>query len=461
MHSSLDYSSNSAPQQLNVAVVGTGISGMSAAWLLSQGHHVTVYAADKRVGGHSNTVTADLDTGESIPVDTGFIVYNEMNYPNLTAMFDHLGIDTADSDMSFAASLRDASLEYAGTDLNGLFGQRRNIVRPRYWRMLADLVRFYKTAPKALADHETENMSLGEYLQRHRYSDAFIVDHLLPMGAAIWSTTAEDMKAYPIRAFVRFFMSHGLLNLTARPQWRTVQGGSRNYVDVLTKPYADRIVLDDVMRIQRSPNSVVIETASGRKERFDHVVVATHADEALNLLDDADGLEHELLGKWQYTANRAYLHTDASLMPSNRRVWASWNFIEGQEDDQLCVTYWMNQLQPLATQQNVFVTLNPVHEPDPASVLQTIDYTHPYFDNAALETQPRLWNLQGRRNTWFCGSYFGYGFHEDGLQSGLAVAEQLGGIRRPWQVEGESNRIHVGEAAPHSTVSPSVLSAAE
>lgn len=457
----MDATPDNPFRPLKIAVVGSGISGMSAAWLLSKRHKVTVFEKETRVGGHSNTVMASVGDVGQTPVDTGFIVYNELNYPNLTALFDHLNVTTVDSNMSFAASIGAGALEYAGDNLNTLFGQRRNILRPRFWLMLKDLVRFYKSAPTALDDPSTVDMSLGTYLLKHDYSNAFVEDHLLPMGAAIWSTTAEDMRAYPIRAFVRFFVSHGLLNLTDRPQWRTVKGGSRRYVEALTADYAADIVHDGVTRISRGAEGVSITTATGRHEAFDDVVIASHADEALGLLEDADDLERALLGRWRYTENRAYLHTDATLMPKNKRVWSSWNFIEGDQDDQLCVTYWMNRLQPLESKTDLFVTLNPVHEPDPAKVLRTFDYTHPYFDVSALESQPELWRLQGRRNTWFCGSYFGYGFHEDGLQSGLAVAEQLGGLRRPWSVEGESNRIHVSHIATRNQAVAPVMTAAE
>lgn len=444
------------PRPLNIAVIGTGIAGMSAAWLLAKRHNVMVFEKEQRVGGHSNTVDVMTDDASDIAVDTGFIVYNELNYPNLTALFDHLGVETADSDMSFAASLGGGALEYAGTDVNSLFGQRRNLVRLRFWRMLRDLLRFYRTAPRALDDPTTESMSLGQYLDRESYSEAFVADHLLPMGAAIWSTMADDMRAYPVRAFVRFFVSHGLLNLMARPQWRTVKGGSRNYVKRLTGGYSNGIVHDGVKSVRRFDDHVVVETRDRCSMRFDHVVIAAHADEARGMLADPDALERELLGPWRYTDNTAYLHTDPALMPKKRRVWASWNFIEGSQeaaaDAPLCVTYWMNRLQPLETRRNVFVTLNPVREPEERLTLKTLDYSHPYFDAAALATQPRLWDLQGRRRTWFCGSYFGYGFHEDALQSGLCVAEQLGGLRRPWSVRAENGRIHVN-AAPVDAMS--------
>jgi predicted NAD/FAD-binding protein len=435
------------PHSQKIAVVGTGIAGMSAAWLLNQGHRVTVYEKNQRVGGHSNTVDANIETG-TIPVDTGFIVYNELNYPNLTALFEHLKVPTKDSEMSFAASLGGGEFEYAGTDLNGLLGQRSNIVRPRFWSMMRDLLRFYREAPSFLNDTACSDLSLGEYLAREKYGREFIRDHLLPMGAAIWSTTAAEMAAYPAEAFIRFFVSHGLLNITDRPQWRTVDGGSRAYVERLTADYRSCIQYGGVRSICRMDDKVCVTDHQGVQTDYDHVVIATHADEALSLLSDPSETEKALLGAWQYTDNRAVLHTDRSLMPKRSRVWSSWNFIgdagaSEDEESALCVTYWMNRLQSLDPGSPLFVTLNPVHEPAPDKILCEFDYTHPFFDHAALSSQERLWSLQGQRRTWFCGSYFGYGFHEDALQSGLAVAEQLGGRKRPWTVENESGRIQL------------------
>ena len=435
-------------QRLKIAVVGTGIAGMSAAWLLNQAHAVTVYERNCWIGGHSNT--AEVPTAQGVmPVDTGFIVYNERNYPNLTALFAHLRVPTKDSEMSFSASLDGGRLEYAGTNLNGLLGQRINVLRPRFWRMVSDLLRFYREAPAYLNEPMAEHVSLGDYLRRENYSDGFVEDHLLPMGAAIWSTTAAEMRAYPATAFIRFFQSHGLLTLTDRPQWRTVDGGSREYVKRLTAPYCDRIRFGGVRRVRRLPNEVLIEDHRGVIESYDHVVIAAHADEAFSMLADPDPLEQRLLAAWRYTKNRAVLHRDSSLMPKRRRVWSSWNFIGERHDDgvrPLCVTYWMNQLQSLDPRDPLFVTLNPLREPAAGTVIGEYDYAHPYYDRAALATQRELWLLQARRRSWFCGSYFGYGFHEDALQSGLAVAEQLGGLRRPWSVRDESGRIAVQHA---------------
>ncbi|MEK9724750.1 MAG: FAD-dependent oxidoreductase [Rhodospirillaceae bacterium] len=436
-------------RRIRIAIVGTGIAGMSAAWLLDQGHDITVYEGNPWIGGHSNTVDAESG-GATVPVDTGFIVYNERNYPNLTALFAHLGVPTKPSEMSFAASLDGGGFEYAGTNINGMLGQRRNALRPRFWRMVKDIVRFYRAAPALLDEPGAADLSLSDFLARERYDARFIDDHLLPMGAAIWSTTAAEMAAYPAQAFVRFFHSHGLLELVNRPEWRTVHGGSREYVLRLTGTYRHKFKTAGVTGLTRFETGVRIEDEAGDVNYFDHVVLACHADQALRLMNDPDDMERELLGAWRYTPNRAVLHTDASLMPKRRAVWSSWNFIAGDEPDAnrpLCVTYWMNRLQGLRTERPLFVTLNPTHAPAAETILREFDYTHPFFDRAAMATQRRLWSLQGRRRTWFCGSYFGYGFHEDALQSGLAVAEQLGGIARPWQVAGESGRIHVGSPA--------------
>jgi predicted NAD/FAD-binding protein len=435
-------------QTLNIAIVGTGIAGMSAAWLLNGKHRVTVYEKASRLGGHSHTVDVPHEGG-STAVDTGFIVYNAPNYPNLSALFNHLDVRTKASDMSFAASLRGGGMEYAGTDLDGLLGQRSNIFRPRFWRMVKDIVRFYGTAATFLSQPDDQNLSLGSYLAREGYSEQFIDDHLLPMGAAIWSTNPPELLAYPAKSFISFFKSHGLLLLRDRPQWRTVEGGSREYVAKLTAPYADNIRYSGVRAIRRAPAGVTIEDQKGHIDHFDHVVVATHADEALCLLSDADSLETDLLGKWRYARNTAILHGDPALMPRRQRVWASWNFIDSGKNQaaDLCVTYWMNRLQGLAHPTPLFVTLNPVRPPSERLVYHRTEYTHPQFDVDALWSQQRLWQLQGRRNTWFCGSYFGFGFHEDALQAGLAVAEQLGGVRRPWTVSGENSRIHVTSAS--------------
>jgi uncharacterized protein len=432
--------------RLRIAVIGTGIAGMSAAWLLSQRHDVTVYERARRVGGHSHTV--DVVNGNGVtPVDTGFIVYNEAAYPNLTALFAHLEVPTERSNMSFAVSLDGGGLEYSG-NLAGLFAQKRNIFSPRFWSMLTDIQRFYREAPTDVTALDELHMTLGDYLDLRSYGAAFRDDHLLPMAGAIWSAPPDTMLRYPAASFIRFHDNHGLLRIANRPQWRTVTGGSRTYVERLTASYRDRIERGHgAERIRRFGDRVNVRNAAGRIQSFDHVVIAAHADEALGMLGDATAEENALLGAFRYSKNLAILHSDAALMPKRRAVWSSWNYIgppAGAEAAAACtVTYWMNRLQNIAAPQSLFVTLNPQRAPKPATVIATESYDHPIFDTAAIRAQRRLWSLQGRRRTWFCGSYFGAGFHEDGLQSGLAVAEALGGISRPWLVANESGRIFI------------------
>ncbi|MBB3944625.1 putative NAD/FAD-binding protein [Rhizobium skierniewicense] len=428
-----------------IAVIGSGISGLSAAWMLDKSADVTLFEADSRLGGHANTVFADVPGSDPIAVDTGFIVYNERNYPNLVALFKHLGVETDESDMSFAASLRGGSLEYSGSGIDGLFGQRSNILRPRFWSMVRDVLRFYKKAPELLNDPSLQTTSLGEYLDANGYSLSFVDDHLLPMGAAIWSTTAADMRAYPLQAFIRFFVNHGLVQLSDRPQWRTVRGGSREYVARIMAQFKGTVVLNSqIEAIRRDNSGITLLDRSGQASHFDDVVIATHADQALLLLADADERERSLLGAFEYTRNAAVLHRDETLMPKRRNVWSAWNYLSEPNatgTEQLCVTYWMNRLQNIDEANPLFVTLNPSRPIDPAKLIRSFDYAHPLFDAKALEAQKQLWSLQGRRNTWFCGAHFGSGFHEDGLQSGLAVAEALGGVKRPWTVAQESGRI--------------------
>ena len=433
----------SSPGQ-RIAVVGSGIAGLSAAWLLSKRLQVTLYEADDRIGGHSHTVTVE-DTGTPTAVDTGFIVFNEDNYPNLTALFEHLSVPTQPAYMSFAVSIDDGALEYSSHGVSALFAQKRNYASPKFWRMIGDLLRFQKQAPKDLPELERSGETLDSYLTRSGYGPLFRDAHLLPQAAAIWSCTLNQMTDYPAAAFVRFYMNHNLLKYDLRPTWRTVTGGSREYVSRLLADFGGTVVTNaGIESVVRGRDEAALRFSDGRFERFDAVVLATHSDQALRLLEAPSADERDLLGAIGYRPNRAVLHRDTRLMPKRRKAWAAWTHLGFSERaGEGGGTYWMNELQSLKGPP-LFVSLNPALEPAPETVLGEWDYEHPVFNGAALAAQKDLWSLQGQRNVWFCGAWFGSGFHEDGIQSGLAVAEQLGGMRRPWSVENESGRIHVG-----------------
>jgi predicted NAD/FAD-binding protein len=428
---------------LKVAVIGGGVAGLSAAWLLSQHHEVTLFEDEERLGGHANTIRVQAG-GRPVAVDTGFIVYNEPNYPNFTALLEHLGVESRPADMALSVSLDDGEFEYSS---GALFAQASNLFSLRYWAMLRDVTRFYREGPKDLAQLEAPLTSLEDYLEQRGYCQAFRDDHLLPQAAAIWSTPLRTIREYPAAALIRFFQNHGMMSVFGRGTWRTVSGGSQAYVGKLAAAFRGTLRLSSsVAMVRRDADGVEIRDADGRAERFDQMVIATHGDTALGLLADPDAEERRLLSAFRYSQNLAVLHTDASLMPVRRAAWTSWNHI-GRRDDptQGCVTYWMNRLQSLRCPQDLFVTLNPTREIALESILWADSYSHPQFDAGAIAAQRELWSLQGRRRTWFCGSYFGHGFHEDALQSGLAVAEALGGAQRPWSVEDESGRIHLHE----------------
>lgn len=440
-----------------VAIIGSGISGLSAAWLLSRRYDVTVFEQADWVGGHSHTVEVPRVGNDPLAVDTGFIVYNARNYPNLVSLFDHLDVATQPTDMSFAVSLDGGRLEYGSDMPRGLFAQPTNLLRPRFLMMLRDIARFYRTAPQALAAMESSargsamaSLSLGDWLAQEGYGVPFARDHLLPMAAAIWSAPSRDMLAFPAVSLLRFFHNHGLLQATSRPQWRTVVGGSRAYVAKLTADFRDRIHTGRaVVAARRNDAGVSLRLADGSEAQFDQVVFACHADQTLALLGDADAEERRLLGAFSYQENRAVLHSDATLMPRRRAAWASWNYLaerDAEDAPKLSVSYWMNRLQNLPDSDPMFVTLNPAREPDPSSVHGAFVYHHPMFDARAMTAQRALASLQGRRASWFCGSYFGFGFHEDGLVSGLAVAAALG-VPAPWRAA-DSGSAKLGLAVP-------------
>jgi predicted NAD/FAD-binding protein len=402
---------------------------------------VTLYEAEPRLGGHSDTFDWD-----GAPVDCGFIVFNERTYPNLIALFAHLGVPTRESDMSFAVSIDDGAIEYSGAGLLGLVAQRANLLRPRYWSMLCDIVRFFREARKDVGRDDLG--PLESYLDRRRYGAAFRDHYLYPMAAAVWSTPAMRVGEYPAEAFIRFSLNHGLLDLVDRPTWRTVSGGSYVYVRTLAKPLERALIGRAAVGVKRTEDGVDVADAAGETRRYDRLVLATHADQALRLIDGPTELERGLLGAFQYIGNDATLHTDWRAMPRRRAAWSSWNYMSRSQANarSLSVTYWMNSLQSLPGRPPLFLSLNPLFEIPDSRVLRRMRFEHPMFTDATLAAQKRLWSLQGVGDIWFCGAYFGFGFHEDGLQAGLAVAEEIGGLRRPWSVEGENDRLQFGVA---------------
>ena len=416
---------------MKIAVVGAGISGLATAWLVEQRHHVTLFEAANYIGGHTHTVDVEVD-GRSFPVDTGFLVFNHRTYPNLTAMFRTLEVETVASQMSFAVSLADPALEWAGSSLTTLFAQKRNLARPGFWRMLQDTLRFNR----ATAGVSLPELTLGEYLAQERYSAEFRDWYLLPMAEAIWSCPTEAMLEYPLASFVRFARNHGLLQIFDRPQWHTLKGGGRRYVDRIVAQLADVRLATPVRSVLRDVDGVWLGLPRGECERFDEVVLACHSDQALALLGSAaTTAERRILGAIRYQPNRAVLHTDARLLPRDPRVWSAWNYMSGENSaapHSVSVSYLINRLQPLPVSSPVIVSLNPQVEPDPATVIGDYDYDHPLFDQAAIAAQAQLAAIQGVERLWFCGAWGGYGFHEDGLVSALAVANRLG-CRAPWQ----------------------------
>ncbi len=434
------------PRRERVAVIGAGIAGLSCAWLLRDAHDVVLYEAEPRLGGHADTQEVEV-AGEPIAVDTGFIVYNEVNYPNLVALFSALGVATEPSDMSFAVARLDRDLEYAGGTLAQLFADPRNALSPRFWGMLADVLRFYRRAPALLAS-ANDCVTLGDYLDREGYGAAFVHDHLLPMGAAIWSASVTKMREFPARAFVQFFQNHGLLRLSDRPRWRTVTGGSKQYVAKVAEALGPRVRADrPVVALRRDGSGIWVHAEGAQPERFDRAVLAVHGDQALRLLDPPSEAEVRILSAVRYQENRLVLHTDPALMPRRRKVWSSWNYLSTGAADEtraVSVSYWMNRLQNLNTRVPLIASLNPFREPDPRSVLVERVYRHPQYDPAMLAAQRALPAIQGRDRVHFCGAWCGYGFHEDGIASAVRVAEALG-APPPWRA---THTRAEGEALP-------------
>lgn len=418
---------------MKIAIIGSGISGLGAAFLLHKHHAITVYEKNSYVGGHSRTLDVETPQG-MFPVDTGFIVFNYRNYPNLSGLFKYLGVAVEKSDMSFCASIAGGWMEYGTRDLKNIFAQKSNLLRAGFWRMIADILRFNKQAMRYIDAPVT--YTLGECLDDMKMGAWFRDYFLLAMGGAIWSCPIEQMLLFPARTFIRFFHNHGLLTLNDQPQWYTVTGGSREYVKKITAPFADRIHLDTpVRRVEKTPQGVVVEMENGERAAYDHAIFACHADQALALLAQPTPEQRDILGRVRYQPNTVVLHGDESFMPRHRECWASWAYLSDARRDgnkAISLSYWMNNLQNLHRAPLLLVTLNPGRAPDKDKIYNQHAFEHPVFDAGAIQAQEALPRIQGADNMWFCGAWARYGFHEDGLTSGVAVAEALGAVA-PWK----------------------------
>ena len=410
---------------MKIAVVGGGIAGLGAAWLLSREHEVVLFESDDRLGGHTHTHRVALG-GRKFAVDTGFIVYNNANYPLLTLMFDELGVASEPTSMSFSVQDARTGLEYNTGSLGGLFCQPRNLFEPKFLRMLREIKRFYREAP-ALLETQGAGPTLGDYLREHQYSPLFIEDHLIPMTSALWSSPSTQILDIPAKYLIRFMRNHHMLQISGRPQWRIVSGGSSRYIEAMRREWKVQERLDTpVLRILRTDGYVRLATDYG-EERFDHVVLACHSDQALALLGDACELERDILGAIPYQDNEVVLHTDSSLLPVNRKAWAAWNaHVPANPDAPCTVSYCMNILQSLDAPEALVVTLNRTHDIDPGQIITRMHYRHPVYTQSSVDARNRRGAINGLRRTWFSGAYWRYGFHEDGLRSAVDVARGLG-----------------------------------
>ena len=437
-----------------IAVIGAGVSGLGAAWALRNVHNVTVFEKRDRLGGHANTVTIDYD-GDQIDVDTGFIVFNPLNYPNLIALFEHLDVESFKTDMSFGFSL-DRRFEWSSNGLSGLFADPANLFNLRFLGMLRDILAFNRQAQRDLETDGFDGLSLGQYIHKLGLGEAFRTQYLLPMGAAIWSTSEHAMADYPAETFVRFFKNHRLMH-AKRPKWHTVKGGSRTYVRKLEAQLheADVAFRSEAVSVRRDASGVTVTDATGESHQFDEVILACHSDQALRLLSDADENERQMLGAIRYGANEAVLHRDTTLTPARAGAQAAWTYLR-EGGAEAAVTYDMNRLQGIRSDKPLFVTLNPVRQPREETVFGRYQYDHPQFNAPALAAQRIFNSIQGVRHTWFAGAWLGYGFHEDGFRSGLRVALRLGG-QIPWAfVEGDVDGGHWARPAPYQPAAAQV-----
>ena len=406
---------------MKLAVIGSGISGLSAAYHFSKNHKVDLFEQDDHFGGHS--LTYDIkEVDKVVPVDLGFIVFNEQTYPNLISFFRELEVPFEKSNMSFSVSVKNSSVEYGGSGLNAIFANKKNLLNLKFLKMINEIISFYKKAP-SLLNHNLSEDTLGNYLEKSKLSKYFIEYHIIPMVAAIWSMPFEKAKDMPLKLFLNFFINHGLFKLKNRPQWYTVTNRSRAYVNKVLEKISGEVFKNyKVSKILRSENNVRISIGNEYLD-YDHVILASHADQSLKILEEPTSEEDKILKRFSYVSNKAYLHIDENLMPLRKSAWSSWNSIT--KDNRTCITYWLNKLQNLKTSKNYFLTLNPVEQINNNKILKKIDFTHPYFNKENVKLQEDLHKLQGKKRTWFCGSYFGYGFHEDGLKSSIELFKKF------------------------------------
>lgn len=410
-------------RKLKIAVIGSGISGLSASWELSKYHDVNLFEKNDYFGGHANTLKVKLIKEKAFYVDTGFIVFNHHNYPKLCNLFNELDVKTYESNMSFSASLENGKLEYSGSSLGSMFAQKKNIFNFRYLKMLLEIVKFYKNVEYDKMNYN--DLTLEDYLKVRNYSEFFKYKHIYPMASSIWSSSLNEIKQYPFEQFVNFFSNHGLLNLTNRPKWRTVKNGSQSYVKKIIEK-ENIIALKNVyIEIYKIKKGKLILRINKKEEQYDHVIIAVHSDQVKNVNKIPNLNNTKIFEDIKYTRNEVFLHTDETLMPNLKKVWASWNYLEGNNNNQLSVTYWMNKLQNLDTKTNIFVTLNPFVKPSKNKIIKRIKYKHPMYDLKTFETQKKVKLIQGKNNIWYCGAYLGYGFHEDGIKSGLDVVNRI------------------------------------
>ncbi|MGR5093103.1 NAD(P)/FAD-dependent oxidoreductase [Vibrio maritimus] len=431
---------------MKIAIVGTGISGLTCGYYLHKDHDITLYEANDYIGGHTATVDVEVD-GKGYAVDTGFIVYNDRTYPNFIKMMNEIGVRGVPTQMSFSVKNASNGLEYNGHTIPTLFAQKRNLLSPTFYRFIFEILRFNKLAKASADNTNLREQTLGEFLAINEFSDYFTQNYILPMGAAIWSSTLADMRSFPLRFFLRFFLNHGLLDVVDRPQWYVVEGGSRAYIDPLTKGFADRIRLNSpVSKVERDSLGVKV-TSNGATEQFDRVIFACHSDQALNMLEEHSDDEKDILGAMEYQQNEVVLHRDISLLPKRKAAWASWNYaLDGGDDEQQrlpTLTYNMNILQHIDSESTFCVSLNSAAKIEPSKILRTFNYSHPVFTTESIAAQQRREELWGCRNTWFCGAYWYNGFHEDGVRSALDV---IRGIQEEASLQNEQGALSRGAA---------------